>query len=446
MSHICALWGVCSVAASKVQVQRAARKWERFIENRFNESSVRGVVTFRTECFNHDRVRLRVEDIDARLDANRELIDVASDHFKWLSMQLNDFPHVISLTDREGVCLYSTGDVPNLTCASAYLPGCDWSEEALGENSFSPGRVLALDRPVAFVAPDDLFVQYDGSVCTAAPVHDPDGNLIGVVDVSSSIQHGTPWRWPAVGHLVAVIERELQFRRTVRGTESLKLLARMSSLISHEIVNPLTTISTTLSLAMAGDLDERARRLIDRSQGVAKDLIQLVEDLRVLGGSSGTSSEAVLIRTFPWDVFDSLNLPERYQRRVEVCDEAPPYVTVNRRLFTHALGNLARNAAEAMPDGGTIGIRIGKKGASLRFTIWDDGPGIPLLRRMSLFHEAFTTKGSGSGLGLLLVKTIVENIHDGSVSFSPNEPQGAQFHIDLPPASVGPSTPYSAAR
>jgi two-component system, NtrC family, sensor histidine kinase HydH len=102
------------------------------------------------------------------------------------------------------------------------------------------------------------------------------------------------------------------------------------------------------------------------------------------------------------------------------------------RLLSLALDNLVRNACEAMPAGGTIGIRIEDHHSRMRITVWDDGPGIPTDQREQLFDEPWTTKRHGSGLGLLLARAIVEYVHDGNVSFAPNNPHGAQFHIILP--------------
>ncbi|MEO6954507.1 MAG: HAMP domain-containing sensor histidine kinase, partial [Polyangia bacterium] len=101
------------------------------------------------------------------------------------------------------------------------------------------------------------------------------------------------------------------------------------------------------------------------------------------------------------------------------------------KLF-RAIHNLARNAAQAMVDGGTFLVTIDSDGKSLLLDFADDGPGIPAAIRGKLF-TAFSTSGKrdGTGLGLAIVKKIVDE-HGGTITCDSEPGRGTTFHISLP--------------
>ncbi len=104
------------------------------------------------------------------------------------------------------------------------------------------------------------------------------------------------------------------------------------------------------------------------------------------------------------------------------------------KLF-RAIHNLARNAAQAMPNGGRITIGIHKHGDDLLLSFSDNGPGIPDAMRGRLF-TAFATSGKrdGTGLGLAMVKKIVDE-HGGTVRCESERGKGTSFHLSLPLAA-----------
>jgi hypothetical protein len=109
--------------------------------------------------------------------------------------------------------------------------------------------------------------------------------------------------------------------------------------------------------------------------------------------------------------------------------------------------NLIRNAAEAMPGGGTVHLRSELVGSGvsrcLRLHITDEGPGIPETARDRLFRPFVTTKPEGTGLGLAVASRAVE-AHGGRLRVE-DEPDGAHFVMELPlisgPARADPSDP-----
>jgi len=94
--------------------------------------------------------------------------------------------------------------------------------------------------------------------------------------------------------------------------------------------------------------------------------------------------------------------------------------------------NLARNARDAMPDGGRFEISVTEEGERLSWRISDTGQGIPEEVQGRMF-QSFVTKGKkdGTGLGLAIVKSIVDQ-HGGSISFETEPGSGTVFYVSLP--------------
>ena len=101
--------------------------------------------------------------------------------------------------------------------------------------------------------------------------------------------------------------------------------------------------------------------------------------------------------------------------------------------FVRVFNNLIKNAIQAIPSdrNGKIEIRITTQNNSVSISVSDNGIGIPEEKRFKIFVPYFTTKSNGTGLGLAMVKQIIEN-HQGTIDFEPNEVMGTVFIIKLP--------------
>ena len=116
---------------------------------------------------------------------------------------------------------------------------------------------------------------------------------------------------------------------------------------------------------------------------------------------------------------------------VKRFDPSMPEVMADSDQLRRAFGNLLKNAAEAMPDGGSLMI-TGKAGdgvAEVGFS--DTGDGIPDRALARVMEPLFTTKAKGIGLGLAIVNMIIER-HNGTISIASKEGEGTEFTIRLP--------------
>lgn len=108
-------------------------------------------------------------------------------------------------------------------------------------------------------------------------------------------------------------------------------------------------------------------------------------------------------------------------------------VMLSRRLFEWVMENLTKNAVDAMDGNGTLTIETGREGEMLWIEVSDTGKGIPRKNFKTIFNPGFTTKKRGWGLGLTLVKRIIEDYHGGRIYVKSSEPgRGTTFRIELP--------------
>src|SRR5262249_11477937 len=113
-----------------------------------------------------------------------------------------------------------------------------------------------------------------------------------------------------------------------------------------------------------------------------------------------------------------------------------PEVTVDYAQIEQVLLALLSNAIEAMPGGGRIVVRVRRCDGSMRIEVNDSGPGIPADQLPRVFRLFFTTKSSGTGLGLPVAKKIVER-HGGTIAVESEVGKGTRFAIELPLVCAG---------
>jgi signal transduction histidine kinase len=127
-------------------------------------------------------------------------------------------------------------------------------------------------------------------------------------------------------------------------------------------------------------------------------------------------------------------------RLVKEFEDDLPRLSVHGSELNQVWTNLIDNAVDAMGQDGTLTIRARVDGPCVQVDIGDDGPGIPEESRRRILEPFYTTKepGKGTGLGLDTVRRIVEDRHDGSISFDTGA-DGTTFHVWLPITGAAPA-------
>ena len=107
-------------------------------------------------------------------------------------------------------------------------------------------------------------------------------------------------------------------------------------------------------------------------------------------------------------------------------------VLMNQALFAWVVENLCKNAVDAMEGQGNITFHIEEKGKKVRIDVTDTGKGILKSKFKTVFNPGYTTKKRGWGLGLSLVKRIIESYHGGKIYVKSSEiGKGTTFRIEL---------------
>lgn len=230
---------------------------------------------------------------------------------------------------------------------------------------------------------------------------------------------------------------ELQARRQ-REQEQAALVGTIASGIAHEIRNPLSTLRMNLQLLGEDwsdpitEREQRGRRRIDVLLRETERLENVVSDFVRFASGHALRLEPTNLNDLAGELLDFL-APQAERARIrlrrEFAPDLPP-VQVDPNLMRQALLNLLVNAQQAMPHGGEITVRTESNGQHVRLQVRDNGPGIPVEHGDKIFSLYFSTKPGGTGLGLPMVKKIIEE-HGGLVEVQSRPGEGATFTLCL---------------
>ncbi len=218
-------------------------------------------------------------------------------------------------------------------------------------------------------------------------------------------------------------------------SERLSTIGKFSSLILHDIRNPIAVMKAIADLAalhsgdaeaVAGDL-KRMRLEIARMERLAQEFLDYTRgEIRLSLGVA--TVDAVFTRL-------AEGLGDRLQRaniELELVNQAPEPFVVDEERFSRVLVNLAENSRKAMPNGGTLSIRAERRGDRVVFTVTDSGEGMTTEVLARIFEPFYSNSGKGgTGLGMLIVKNIVE-AHEGEIQVRSESGVGTEVTVSIP--------------
>ncbi len=217
--------------------------------------------------------------------------------------------------------------------------------------------------------------------------------------------------------------------------ERLSTLGKFSSLILHDIRNPISVLRSLAEMILlrADDrarVEHSARKIISE----ADRLNQLASEL--LDYSRGeTRLNPTIVQLGPFFRRLSEAYGERFQARsieLKLDLQFPGPVIMDENRMLRVMSNLADNAWKAMPRGGCFTIRVWKADSTLKIEAADNGVGMSPEVQQRIFEPFWSSfEQGGTGLGMAIVKSIVE-AHHGAVSFRSAPGKGTTFLISLP--------------
>jgi heavy metal sensor kinase len=265
-------------------------------------------------------------------------------------------------------------------------------------------------------------------------------------DLSRRIPQRGPPR-DEVGRLILAFNETLERLERVFETQR-----RFMADVSHELRTPLTVIRGNMDLIRrTGQADAESLEAVvsevDRMTRMVQDILLLAQ---AEGGKLPLGRELIEIDTLLLEVFQQAKLLSQGRLEVRLGQEDQARVVGDRDRLKQVMLNLVANAVAYTPLGGTVTMSLACVGGWARLTISDTGPGIPKNELPHIFERFYRvdrarrrSAGGGAGLGLSIAYWIVR-MHDGRIEVASEEGRGTTFSVWLPLAIPG-GSPASAA-
>lgn len=233
-----------------------------------------------------------------------------------------------------------------------------------------------------------------------------------------------------------LVEDKIRLERTLARQEHLAALGKVAAAIAHEVKNPLSSVKTLVQL-MREDPGVRSRyeRDLDFMVNEVDRLNRTVQQLLSFSRPAPESREDVDAAEVVREIGEMLEREPRAGIRIE-RRVTPGLVlrNANSELLRQIVLNLALNAVEASPPGGTVTLEARANDNRICIAVQDEGPGVPPELHAKIFEPFFTTKRRGTGLGLTIVRKNVRQLGgDIRVESPAAEGKGTRFVIVLPP-------------
>ncbi|HEY9138218.1 MAG TPA: ATP-binding protein [Terriglobus sp.] len=322
-----------------------------------------------------------------------------------------------------------------------------WKEQGLGQDGiwYSGGRMDSQDE-------ERIASMWQNAVRTGEPFeeevriltgehHDARWNLVRVVPFRRKGGERAGW----IGSVIDLTERR-EREAALRMTEKLALTGRMTSVIAHEINNPLESITNLLFL-VRHDLPENAQSLeyltqaegeLERISGITRQTLRWSRE-NSLGTETFTAGSLFtdVLRLFQGKIRN-----RNVQATIHGGQDVPICGILGQ--VRQVIANLVSNAVDAARLGGNVWLEArATNDGGVELIVGDDGIGMTPEQQRQLFEPFFSTKGDlGNGLGLYISEEIVER-HGGQIACETAPGKGSVFSVTLPANSKVQTTTHS---
>ena len=210
----------------------------------------------------------------------------------------------------------------------------------------------------------------------------------------------------------------------------------MAKQVAHEIKNPLTPMRLTVQ-SFQRKFDPEDPKVKQKMDEYSKTLIQQIDTM------SSVASAFSNFASLPAQQNETLNIVYVVQLALEIfnehyihffAQESEIITKIDRTQLIRIITNLVKNAIQAIPEEQEtplVFVNVFREGENAKIVVKDNGKGISIENKNRIFEPKFTTKSSGMGLGLGIIKNIVENYH-GDITFESELGVGTEFTVTLP--------------
>jgi two-component system sensor histidine kinase PilS (NtrC family) len=235
-----------------------------------------------------------------------------------------------------------------------------------------------------------------------------------------------------------------EMKQSLEKSQRLAFIGEMAAGLAHEIRNPLASISGSIQM-LKGDLgkNETNARLMQIILRGKDQLENFLKDFLLMARPAPGIREPFDLRETIREVMESLYCVADWNEQIRVnmlLDDDPIYIHANKSEFRQVIWNLLLNAVQALPEGGDLTIEAHpsrietREGAEIKIS--DTGIGIAEKDYQNIFEPFYTTRDTGTGLGLAVVSRIID-VYGGRIQIQSEYGKGTTFTVWLPMTDEG---------
>ncbi len=229
--------------------------------------------------------------------------------------------------------------------------------------------------------------------------------------------------------------------------ERLAAIGQMASVVGHEIRNPLAVINNSIYFiktklgGVPGGTDPKIDKHVKIIESEIRQANGIINEILTYSRTRELKPERVLLSAWMEEILSVYPFPPHVALDKRL-DAANPAVDIDTTEMQQAVRNLINNALEVMPVKGTLSVqaRLNDDRRTASILVGDTGPGIPPDVVDKIFSPFFTTKARGTGLGLAVVRKVMDR-HGGAVEVQSEPGRGTVFKLTLPVAAAAPAAP-----
>jgi two-component system, NtrC family, sensor histidine kinase PilS len=235
------------------------------------------------------------------------------------------------------------------------------------------------------------------------------------------------------------LTRIKQLEREVRMKEKLAAVGEMAAYLTHEIRNPLGSISGSAQVLLqepgiSSDQQHLLAIIVKESKRLSESLNQFLVEARTAPGDPGPVDLGPVVSDLVTLLRNSPEVGAAHAVELE-ADEGPHVCLADRDQIVQVFWNLARNGLEAMPAGGLLKVRLAQRDGEIVLSFRDQGRGMDRDEQRRLFEPFHSGKPTGTGLGLALAFRLIRE-HRGDIKVRSRPQMGTEVEVRLPLVEV----------
>lgn len=332
---------------------------------------------------------------------------------------------------------YSKDEMLSSKLQALALPEDSDADADLNRQMFE-GKLQTFQRERRLVHKDGrtLWVWMSGSL-----VRDAEGRplyaVVQVQDITAKKRAEEELRKYSSQLEIMVKQRTEELERThalLLEAERLAAIGSMAAQVGHDLRNPLTAITTNIYLleqSLPASQKAKLEGPLKLINSAVRHANKIVDDLVEYSRPSELKKARLSLRAVIADAVHDVPIPDNIRVHLKLSPDVSVYGDASS--LRRVVQNLVANAVEAMPEGGRLQVHLDKVGEDAVITVSDTGTGMSEADIAKAFTPFFTTKARGLGMGLAIVKRLVE-AHEGDVKLQSELGKGTVVTVKIPSA------------